>query len=455
MAQSIREILQNFPRSGQGSAGGISRPVPHDLPGDPACPHCHGVGWLYDPTIPPGDPRFGKLQPCVCMEPHIREKQSAAAFRGVEDLAGLTFENFNPRGSRAWPPSVQDVTERAYRLARQYALQPEGWLVLQGNYGSGKTHLAAAIANAAVERGIRTVIITVPNLLDALRAGYQDNTYLARLDELRNVPLLILDDFGTQNATPWAREKLFQIVNDRYIKRLPLVVTTNQELPQIEPRIRSRLRDTSLTTFIGMPNADYRNGTVSTAVADAAGVIPWESLRHFSLGNFHERSDLPPVPRRRLADAWRTCQQYAASPRGNLIIVGDPTTGKTHLAAGIALEFAQRQPNGALYVSVPDLLDHLRSTFAPDVQHPYTKVFENVRSVPLLALDDFGMQNSTPWSQEKMFQIINHRYLYGLSTVVVFSDQGTRHSQRIVHRIKANAVTVDLRKIPPFSGGRR
>ena len=56
----------------------------------------------------------------------------------------------------------------------------------------------------------------------------------------------MIDDLGTQNATPWAQEKLYQIFNYRYVNRLPTVVTTNQPLEEIEGRIHSRLRDPEL-----------------------------------------------------------------------------------------------------------------------------------------------------------------------------------------------------------------
>ncbi len=448
----MHETLTAVPDSGVVSPASGARPAPAaETPEDSDCPHCRGLGWLRA-DVPVGHPDFGKLRPCVCMEPKIRSRQAAAAFRGVEDLQSMTFDNFNPRGSRSWPQPMQDAAERAYQIARQYAHTLQGWLVLQGAYGSGKTHLAAAIANHAARNGVRCILMTTPNLLDALRAGFQDNSYPERLEELRNTPLLVLDDFGTQNATPWAQEKLFQIVNDRYVRRLPLVVTTNQEFSQIEPRIRSRLQDFTLSTFVRMPDADYRTGKVAASAADAAGVVSWDSLRRFSLGTFRERTDVPHSVRQRLLDAWRACQRYADAPAGNLVIVGDPSTGKTHLAAGIANHAVQMMPQGVLYVSVPDLLDHLRAAFAPDVQHPYTAVFEAVRSVPLLVLDDFGMQNATPWSQEKLFQIVNHRYLHSLPTVVVVAARNSRQSQRIVYRVKANAVTVDLRDIPPYKG---
>ena len=81
--------------------------------------------------------------------------------------------------------------------------------------------------------------------LDSLRFAYADpeTTFEQRFEEIRNADLLILDDFGTQNATAWAQEKLFQIINYRYINKLPTVITTNLMLDEIEGRIRSRLQD--------------------------------------------------------------------------------------------------------------------------------------------------------------------------------------------------------------------
>ena len=62
--------------------------------------------------------------------------------------------------------------------------------------------------------GVPTLFLTVPDLLDTLRFAYndEDTTFEERFDEIRNAKLLVLDDFGTQNATGWAQEKLFQII---------------------------------------------------------------------------------------------------------------------------------------------------------------------------------------------------------------------------------------------------
>ena len=64
----------------------------------------------------------------------------------------------------------------------------------------------------------------------------------------------------------------------------------------------------------------------------------------------------------------------------------------------------------ALFVVVPDLLDHLRAAYRPGAEIGYDELFERVRSAPVLVLDDLGTQSPTPWAQEKLFQLINHRF---------------------------------------------
>ncbi len=191
--------------------------------GDPNCPHCGGVGYIrYD--VPMDDPRFGRLESCVCRSAEIVEgvRQRLFELSRLERLSHLTFDNFEARGNKNATSITQqdiDALEAAREAANAFATNPHDWLLLEGGYGCGKTHLAAAIANFAVSRGTPTLFITVPDLLDSLRFAFSDPeiTFEARFEEVRNADLLVLDDFGTQNATAWAREKLFQIMNYRYI----------------------------------------------------------------------------------------------------------------------------------------------------------------------------------------------------------------------------------------------
>src|SRR3972149_3804040 len=155
------------------------------------------------------------------------------------DRSGPADDGPPPRGPRARPGGGAGIGEKqqeslatAVEACRDFARSLDGWLLLTGTYGSGKTHLAAAIANEGVEIGVPTLFLTVPDLLDTLRAPFaaEDTSFEEAFERIRSAPLLILDDFGTHNATEWAREKLFQILNHRYINRLPLVVTMNLPL---------------------------------------------------------------------------------------------------------------------------------------------------------------------------------------------------------------------------------
>ncbi len=75
---------------------------------------------------------------------------------------------------------------------------------------------------------------------------------------MRNTPLLVLDDFGEQTSTPWAQEKLYQVVNYRYNTRLPMIVTTSTSLEEIDQRISSRFVDPSISTVFHIMAPDHR-----------------------------------------------------------------------------------------------------------------------------------------------------------------------------------------------------
>jgi DNA replication protein DnaC len=126
-----------------------------------------------------------------------------------------------------------------------------------GGYGSGKTHLAAAIAHHQQQMGVNVTFVTVPDLLDYLRLTYSPSAPVSfdqRFQLVRNAPLLVLDDLGTENATPWAKEKLFQILDHRYVSRLPTVITTAKTVEQIDSRVASRLADQRLCHMFALWN---------------------------------------------------------------------------------------------------------------------------------------------------------------------------------------------------------
>ncbi len=86
-------------------------------------------------------------------------------------------------------------------------------------------------------------------------------SYDELFERVRRAPLLILDDFGEQATTPWAQEKLYQVINYRYNTRLPTVITTCLSLEEIEPRISSRMVDPRLSLVFNITAPDYRGDT--------------------------------------------------------------------------------------------------------------------------------------------------------------------------------------------------
>lgn len=385
-----------------------------------------------------GHPEFGRLQVCICRQGQVAQRihQRLFAISNLDALTHLTFENFLPRGQVGMGPWQADSLEIAFNQSKQFSQNLNGWLLLQGGYGCGKTHLAAAIANFAVGMGVPTLFITVPDLLDTLRFSYDDptSTFEQRFEEIRTSPLLILDDFGTHNATNWAQEKLFQIINHRYINRLPLVVTTNLALAQIEGRIRSRLEDPALVSRVRILAPDYRNPT------DDSGHSDLSSLGLYSQQTFVSWDDrgpekLAPEDQASLERALKAALEFSRNPNGWLVFTGPYGCGKTHLAAAIA---NARTDLGSppLFINVPDLLDHLRATFSAGSGTTLDRRFEEIRSTPLLILDDLGAQSMTPWVKEKLYQLFNHRYITRLPTVITTASFKDEMDARLLSRME-------------------
>jgi len=381
------------------------------------------VGWLGR-DVPVGHPDFGKAMPCDCIAGELAARRLAGA-RQASNMAALdhmTFDTFRVEAPGNTPGALHSL-KTAFDAAAAFAAHPQGWLVFHGAFGCGKTHLAAAIVNARLRAGQAALFIAVPDLLDHLRAAYGadgDESFDNRFEAIKRAPLLVLDDLGTEAPTPWAAEKLFQIFNHRYNAQLPTVITTNHDLEALDERLRSRLGHFGLVRPFEITAIDYRGGMLRRGGSEVS------SLHHYSHMTFQKWdtrvAELDREVAENLARAVHVVRQYAEAPSGWLVLLGDHFCGKTHLAAAIANHrIGAGEP--ALFVVVPDLLDHLRATFSPTSRVRYDKRFEDIRSAPLLILDDLGTESATPWAQEKLFQLLNHRYTARLPTVITTAAQ--------------------------------
>ena len=447
--ETLKKIVANTSKANSPTTSSTSL-------GDPNCPHCGGLGYLRA-DVPLDHPNFGRLQICVCRQRDVKEqvRNRLYSLSHLDELKGLTFESFQPRGQKGLGEMQANSLEMAFNQARHFAQNLNGWLLLRGGYGSGKTHLAAAISNFAVGMGVPTLFLTVPDLLDMLRFSYdsEDTTFERRFDEIRNAPLLVLDDFGTQSATAWAQEKLFQIINFRYINKLPLVVTTNLGLDEIEARIRSRLIDPELVTDVRINAPDYRNPKDDIGHPELSSL---DLMASKTFGSFEDRTQegLRPDEIKSLQKALKAAHTFSEKPKGWLVFMGGYGSGKTHLAAAIA-NYRAGLGDPPLFIMVPDLLDHLRATFSPNSHVAFDRRFDEIRTAPLLVLDDLGTQSMTPWVREKLYQLFNYRYNRELPTVITTADSLDEMDARIRSRLlDGRLCSIYAITVPSYHGNR-
>ncbi len=152
-----------------------------------------------------------------------------------------TFETFDPRADLTG--EARQMFLNAVRSAREFAESPTGWIVFVGPFGSGKTHLAAAIANYRAQLGKPVIFVTYQDLSDLFRTTGQRDTDERNskvLQEVKATALLVLDDLPSLSSAGYFREKFFQIFNYRFDAQSPTVVTTSLEEEELDPRLKSR-----------------------------------------------------------------------------------------------------------------------------------------------------------------------------------------------------------------------
>jgi DNA replication protein DnaC len=365
-------------------------------------------------------------------------------YSNLGELARFTFELLKPDGLSNDADSVKKF-RNAYREAEEFCAHPQGWLTITGPHGTGKTHMAAAIGNRLIDKGHVVFFAHVPDLLDHLRGTFgpsSDVAYSDLFEQVRTAPLLILDGLGSHSTTPWAEEKLRQIINHRYNAELPTVVTTANSLDDMDELIVSRLRAPGLGRIL-----ELRSTTPEQA--SRVGHIEPQMLKRMTFDTFDARGNNPNAGQRAsLEAALSAAKNFAADPDGWLTLSGNTGVGKTHLAVAVA---AERLATGApvMFAFVPELMDYLRYTFGPESPVTYDRVFEQVKNTSLLILDDLGKEQSSKWAVEKLYQIIVHRHNARLPTVITSMMEFSDDLDPITSRVQDPSVSQLIRLDAP------
>lgn len=229
---------------------------------DGLCPICHGAGWLVADTATCRDADFGKLIPCACLK--ARRTQTLTG-RLPERLRRCTLETFHTFWQRDC--RKRDQLEGALATVTAFATDPYGWLYIHSRGGSGcgtgKSHLAAAAAQAINNTGYQVIFKRVPEILRDATGAWEERA--ARLDVLCRVDVLVLDDLGkeyasSKSAQDYRNSVLFDILDARYANERITLMTANYSPDELDtrgysPAIISRIGSALMVTLTG---DDYR-----------------------------------------------------------------------------------------------------------------------------------------------------------------------------------------------------
>jgi DNA replication protein DnaC len=167
----------------------------------------------------------------------------------MQDDAGLrgrfrdaTFDTF-----QAKTDEQRQTLDACHAYAEGFAPHHGGGLWLLGNVGTGKTHLASAIVNYLIERGVRSSIVTARGIVQKLRAGWgtrESSEHERRvIEDLSTVPLLVVDEAGYGVTSHLERVQLFDVLDLRYQDRRPTVLVSNLGVRDMRTRLDERLYD--------------------------------------------------------------------------------------------------------------------------------------------------------------------------------------------------------------------
>ena len=211
-----------------------------------------------------------RIMPCICKcqkEERERQEQRMKEEEQLLYVRRLKAAGIQERHLQDWTFASATDTP-SVQMAKRYT---ENWkkvkaenlgLLLWGDVGTGKSFLAACIANELLEKGVPVLMTNFSKILNQMGAMYSDERY-RYIASFNRFSLLIIDDLGIERNTEYALEQVYAVVDERYKAGLPLIITTNLTISQLRnpedvahARIYSRILE--MCTPVHVPGLDRR-----------------------------------------------------------------------------------------------------------------------------------------------------------------------------------------------------
>ena len=175
---------------------------------------------------------------CKCEAERIKQEEEAERQKAfAERIKKYRKMGFPECQMQDWTFENDDRSnEKLSNMAKRYVdnfsefFKDGKGLLLHGGVGTGKTYIACMIANALIDKGYPVLVTNFSRILNTLQSTFDKQEYL---DSLNQFKLLVIDDLGTERGTEYAKELVYQTVDNRYRAGLPMIITTNLTMQEL------------------------------------------------------------------------------------------------------------------------------------------------------------------------------------------------------------------------------